>query len=239
VQRLAQALTTDRMLRNPPIVAAVGAGEYVVLDGANRVTALTQLGCPDQLVQIVDYDSASVQLGVWAHLLLSDPTPRTDGWQRLSIDDAHAGLQSGTLGCALVTETAIRGLPVPAGIVSEVTAIASVVSEYKERAAIHRVVPADFDALRRHYGFIHGLVLFPPLTKDDVRAVARLPIKLPTGITRHVVESRALRVNVDVAALRERLPREAKQARLDEMIRARLTAGRVRHYAESTVLFDE
>jgi hypothetical protein len=239
VPRLAQTLTEDGVVRNPPVVAALDSGEYVVLDGANRVTALIQIGCPDQVVQVVDYDDPAIQLGVWAHLLLSDPAPATAGWQALSVDEMHAGLERGRLACAIVTDAGVRGLPVPVGIVSEVATIANVVSEYKERAAIHRVVPADFEALRRHYGLIHGLVLFPRLTKDDVRAVARLPVKLPSGITRHIVENRALRVNVDLAMLREHAPPGTKQARLDAMIAARLNAGRVRQYAESTVLFDE
>jgi len=72
VERLGRLLGADGMLRNPPIAAPLEDGTYVVLDGANRVTALRHLGVPDQVVQVVDYDDPGVQLDTWAHLLRDD-----------------------------------------------------------------------------------------------------------------------------------------------------------------------
>src|SRR5690349_15019809 len=54
---------------NPPIVAPMGDGRYVILDGANRHYALSQLGYDYILVQVVDYESSTVQLDTWYHIV--------------------------------------------------------------------------------------------------------------------------------------------------------------------------
>src|SRR5689334_23478622 len=70
VARLEARLRTDGFLKNPPIVAPIpGTNRYVVLDGANRTTAISRIGCPHVLVQLVDYKSGHVQLQTWHHLI--------------------------------------------------------------------------------------------------------------------------------------------------------------------------
>ncbi len=57
VVRLQTRLRTDGFLKNPPIVAPIpGTEKYVVLDGANRTSAVKRMGLPHILVQVVDYD---------------------------------------------------------------------------------------------------------------------------------------------------------------------------------------
>ncbi|MDR7483148.1 MAG: ParB N-terminal domain-containing protein [Armatimonadota bacterium] len=241
VARLARRLAAEGVLRNPPLVAPLGDDAYVVLDGANRVTALQQSGVPHQVVQVVDYDDPAVVLDVWAHLLSDDAAAvRAAGpWETLPTDELRAGLAAGRLVCGLLTRVGAFGLPGRADLAERVRSMAAVVATYKGRQTIYRVQPADLDALAREYGRADALVIFPRLSKADVRAIARLPQKLPTGISRHVVPLRALRVNTDLALLRGPEPTAVKQARLDEAIRSRLLEHRVRHYPEPTVLYDE
>src|SRR5688500_12969377 len=63
---LAQRLQAEGLLKNPPIVAPLdldgGDERFVVLDGANRTTALHTLGYPHVLVQVVDYETPFVTL---------------------------------------------------------------------------------------------------------------------------------------------------------------------------------
>jgi hypothetical protein len=113
------------------------------------------------------------------------------------------------------------------------------VAAYKGRTQVYRVQPAGLGILARQYGRVGALILFPPFTKADIRSVAGLPVKLPAGISRHIIHNRALRVNLDLALLREARPAAEKQAQVDAMIRTRILEHRVRFYPESTVLFDE
>jgi hypothetical protein len=184
-----------------------------------------------------------VALEVWSHLLPrnSDVTvqARAARWREMTPEAARAGVEGGTFACAVVTRDGVRGLAAEGGIAGRVTAMRDLVAAYRGRGPIYRVQATDFDALVREYGSAAALVLFARLSKADIRAIARLPVKLPTGISRHIVPQRALRVNLDLALLQGTESTEIKQARLDEVVRERLLEHRVRLYPEATVLYDE
>ena len=57
---LAVRLETEGLLKNPPIAALLDDGDsrFVVLDGANRSTALASLGYSHILVQVVKYEQS-------------------------------------------------------------------------------------------------------------------------------------------------------------------------------------
>ncbi len=243
--RLAQSMRADGILRNPPIVAPVDSLNHVVLDGANRVTALGLSGAPHQLAQVVDYDDPALRLDVWAHLLLEDGlklllTSHGDlPWTPLSEEALDEGLASGETACGLVTAEGALGIASPGGLAEKIEAVVRVVAAYRGRTAIYRVPPGDLAPLLAAYERAAAVVRFPEFTKNDIRAASLLPLKLPTGISRHLIPQRALRVNIDLAVLRSTESQEAKQARLDELVRARLRDNRVRRYPEATVLYDE
>jgi hypothetical protein len=244
VERLTARLRADGSLRNPPIAAPVEGGAYVVLDGANRVTALRRAAFPDQLIQVVDYDEPALVLEVWAHLLADDEDLTREitagpAWEAASADAVRAGLDEATFACGIMTRGGAHGVRASGGLAGRIRALAGVVARYKGRVPIYRVQAAPLDALAREFGQAAALVQFPRLSKPDIRAIASLEVKLPTGISRHIVPLRALRVNVPLDLLRAAEPLAAKQARLDELIRARLRDHRVRHYPEPTVLYDE
>ncbi|MFN8531878.1 MAG: hypothetical protein U0670_25005, partial [Anaerolineae bacterium] len=60
---LIDRLKHETVMINPPIVAPMDADgeDYVVLDGANRTSAFSELGFPHVLVQIAPYGSDYVQ----------------------------------------------------------------------------------------------------------------------------------------------------------------------------------
>lgn len=61
---LANRLEAEGVLKNPPIVTPIGDGDqrFVVLDGANRTTALSSLGYPHVLAQVVRYQEPIITL---------------------------------------------------------------------------------------------------------------------------------------------------------------------------------
>ncbi len=62
---------------------------------------------------------------------------------------------------------------------------------------------------------------------------------LPAGITRFLVDERALRLNVPIGLLEASESIQAKQDALDDMISARARDGRVRRYEETIFILDE
>ncbi len=68
---LAARIRASELFSNPPIVAPLNDGthRYMVLDGANRITALRQLDYPHVIAQIVNPDDPGVSLQSWNHVV--------------------------------------------------------------------------------------------------------------------------------------------------------------------------
>ena len=67
VARLLDRFAADGVLKNPPVVGRLNGRRRIVLDGANRVTALRNLDCNHVLVQEVDLFDPDLELDCWHH----------------------------------------------------------------------------------------------------------------------------------------------------------------------------
>lgn len=260
VARLEERLRTDGFLKSPPIVAPIpGTNRYVVLDGANRTSAVKRIGCPHILVQVVDYASDQVQLTTWHHLI-TGRSPETFLREIKSVDSLL--LAPTTIGDArkLLVEGAILSYivtPPAPGQVYTVTEpeqgttdeeppaytalLNAMVDTYKgdPEVTIHRVNTDNLAELMLLYEQISGLVVFPPYTPNDIVNLAKAGTVVPTGITRHIISHRALRVNVPMSLLCGDDAIEEKNEWWLEQIKRKLALNQIRHYQESTYLFDE
>ncbi|MEM7254437.1 MAG: hypothetical protein AAF493_23715, partial [Pseudomonadota bacterium] len=72
-ERLLGRIRNDALLRNPPVVADIGEGRYLLLDGANRVSAFLALEYELTPVQIVDYSDHEIELKGWHHMIMDAP----------------------------------------------------------------------------------------------------------------------------------------------------------------------
>ncbi len=249
VSGMAHRLQAEGLLKNPPIVASMGEDGYVVLDGANRVSALRRLGVPDTLVQIVDYDDC--QLSTWYHLI-TEASPdallaaagQIEG-VRLRPDEqdrARRALDDDRILAFLVQpdgQVLSFADPTAADLAARTERLRQIVSVYKGRANIHRVQSDDMSALGRYYADIAGLIVFPAYRPADVLDMARRGAVLPSGITRHRLPLRALRTNIELSFLWSDHPRSEKNRWLVEWTRNKIQLRAIRHYEEQTVLYDE
>lgn len=252
VEPLVERLQTDRVLKNPPIAAPVNAspgyqGRYVILDGANRTTALWKLEAAHHLVQVVDYHE--VELDTWGHLITGiprqvfneslaksglelEPTTREDARERLARREVAASITHPD-GTAYV----VHGV---GSLASETEALRRLAAVYNGRSVIHRVKTDRLADLLGYYDNVTALIRFPGYTPDDILRLADDGYKLPTGITRHVIHGRALRVNLPLAILMdEQRTTEQKNEWLRDWIKQKLACREIRYYQESTFLFDE
>ncbi len=248
VARLREALRRDGMLRNPPIVAPGPAARVTVLDGANRVTALREIGVPHIVAQVVSYEDDAIVLSTWRHYVGEDasappvrdrvaslpgitvvPVPAAEIEDRVAQREGLAAVSDGR-GAVLLQE---GGDPVAAA-----ETLARLVALYRGQHRIYRVDGGSLEALRAEYG-PGTLVIFPSFEKRDILLIAARGGRLPAGITRHLIPGRALRLNTPLAWLAEPSALEEKQARLDAHVRRRWREHGVRYYAEPTFLFDE
>jgi len=245
VERLVRRLEEEGVLRNPPVVAELGDGRVVVLDGANRVAALARMGAPHLPVQVVPYQDPSVVLDRWHHLLVTVPEgfPRTQaeglGLQPSDPEVASRRLASGDLVAYVRVGDSAYGLPRASTLVEDAERLRQLVHAYRGRHPYHRVDCEDLEELAARYGSPRALVAFGRFQKAEILELARNAAKLPAGVTRHVVPGRVLRLNLPLlVAFRPGSPEE-KDAWLATWVQQRLRDGRVRYYPEPTILFDE
>lgn len=247
VRRLEDALRRDGVLRNPPIAAPLPDGRAVVLDGANRVTALRSLGLPHAVVQVVPYDDARIMLSVWRHYA-AESTPgalraaaAAAGIEAVVAAGGEAAAEShiaaGDGIAAIVDAQGAAVLRDPGRGAAAADALRRVVALYHGRP-VHRTEDGRLDELAATYG-AGALILFRRFVKSEIVALALGGGCLPAGITRHVIPGRALRLNTPLAWLADAGALPIKQAALDAQLRQRWQAHGVRHYAEPTFLFDE
>ena len=250
VEPLIERLQTDGVLKNPPIAVPVesSAGcdpyQYVILDGANRTTALWKLKAPHHLVQVVDYHE--VQLDTWGHLV-TDISPEVFAQSlaraRLSLDlttgqDARERLMRREIAASIAEpEGDVFALSGPD---SETQALHRLTSVYSGQSTIHRVTTDNLAELLPYHDRVAALVRFPRYTRDEILYLASNGLKLPTGITRHVIPGRALRVNLPVSMLMDQSQTtEQKNEWLHAWISHKLASREIRYYQEATFLFDE
>jgi hypothetical protein len=246
-----EALQRDERLRNPPIVAALpGTSDFVVLDGANRITGLTRMGYPHALVQVVDYEDSAVELGAWYHVVchidrhcFTDLLANIAGLCTTDADlfAARAALARREVMAYLVYPGGdVELLQGGASLGERITLLNALVDTYRGKARIYRTDTDLLDQVLPFYDEVTAIVVFPHYRPVEIMALAREGRFLPTGITRHVIAGRALHVNLplsDLADLTRSL--EEKNRWLQKWIKERLAGHGVRFYQESTFLFDE
>jgi hypothetical protein len=253
-QRLVERLRRDRFLRNPPIVAELDAGTYVLLDGANRVSAFGEIGYPQVPVQVVDYADPALELKQWHHLLLEGaaldlraafgaiPDVRFETVTRQEIGSL---LERRQVFAALVDERETYwGLfPVQGGAFGLrrwMAVLERVVGAYEGRTQLERIKWAEYRDLPPVYQQReHQLCVFPVIGKPELLQIARDGLLIPTGITRHVVPGRALALNVDLEFLTALNSDAERTAHFDAFVQRLEVEGRIRFYEESVYLLNE
>ncbi len=192
VARLIDRLSADGILKNPPIVASLtGSLRYMLLDGANRVSALRNLEVPHLLVQVARYDEPELVISHWNHVVRDIETKTiiemANSMPGVTVKEGELGDRGDesspdylcTIALSESKALHLRGklkLSERVGHLRELTQI-----YYRGPGRMDRVNHADFSSVRQHYPHFGALVLFPNFSKDDVRRVAEAGERLPSG----------------------------------------------------------
>lgn len=251
---LAERLEAEGVLKNPPIVTPLGQDDprFVVLDGANRVTALSNLGYSHILVQVVAYEPPQVTLSTWHHVISDlEPYDFTQGLAGVEGVDffatdllqARAGLARREFLMYVIRADgwvfAARPQQPGRSVHEHNRLLNALVDTYRQRCRLQRAMTESLEEARRLYAPLTAIVVFPQYEPAEVLILARDGELLPAGLTRHLIQGRALRVNYPLSELRAPQSLEEKNARLRAWLRQKLTSKEVRFYGEATFLFDE
>ncbi len=246
VAQLIERFSTDGVLKNPPVVArADGADRLIVLDGANRITALQKMNISHVLVQIVDLHDSSLTIDSWHHAVeyLTSEMLLT-GMEAIGGvtvgRGSHLDQEDRSLLCRLIfadgEHLLLKG---SSDLIESVRQLQSFTRTYHRFAYFDRVSYTNIDHLRRNYRNFTALVSFRGYSKDDLRSITSHGMRVPSGITRVLLPKRALRFNLRLDTLRSGLKLEEKQVWLEETIRSRVAEKSIRFYREPTFMFDE
>jgi hypothetical protein len=249
---LIERLKASGVFRNPPVVSPLPdeSGRYMVLDGANRTTALQMMGYPHALVQIVQTSDPGLKLENWNHVIWGiqpgEFLSQILELAEINLIRSEQGTQDpdlwGECGLALVQLPGDRPYTICTScceLLKRVDQLNAIVDSYKNRAHLDRTFERRIEPLVGIYPDLTGLVVFPQFDVKDVMNLAGEGYLLPTGITRFTVSPRALHLNYPLEELAGDRPVEEKNADLQRWIQKRIARKGVRYYAEATVLFDE
>jgi hypothetical protein len=253
--RLVERLRQERVLRHPPIVAELAEERYLLLDGANRVSAFAELAYPQIPVQVIDYSDPAVKLKGWHHLLVEGRKLDLHG-----VYDAIPGVETRRvsqqqIGSLLELRAAYALLVDPSGacwglfpedpahgfsLRPWVQVLERVVAAYEGRTELERIKMADYSGLPHVFDSVeHQLCLFPVFTKIELLDLARDGILIPTGLTRHIVPGRALSLNVALEFLNDLPSDEERSAFFAHFVERLEVEGRIRLYEEAVFILNE
>ncbi|MBE2270325.1 MAG: hypothetical protein IAE80_18970 [Anaerolinea sp.] len=239
---LIESLKSARYMINPPLVSPMSNDEYVILDGANRAYCFSQLDYPHLLVQVTSYNGGLVELDNWQHVV--------GGWnigdfigtlRELPEITVSEGENEGVIAHLYLRDNGVLSIHAPAKDVHERNAaLRKVVAVYQQNAALHRTTLSDPDEVWSLYPDGIALVIFPRYQPADIIEAAQYRAYLPPGISRHIVNGRAIRVNYPLEYLRD--PGKdihEKNVILRRWLQEKLASRQIRYYAEGTYQFDE
>jgi L-serine kinase (ATP) / ParB family transcriptional regulator, heme-responsive regulator len=250
VEKLSQRIRQEGLFKHPPIVAEIpGTESYVVLDGANRTTAVQMLGVPHLVAQYVKYEEPHVVLDTWYHVVAGMPLADFEEaltqvtglrLELVSLVEARQAMLDHCVAAYIVCESGVRIARNTRQLLSPDTRLlTNIVSAYRGRADIFRASNDIWEIQKPYYPGITALVIFPRLHPQDVVEAARSGQKIPTGITRHIISPRALNINIPLWVLAVDWTLEQKEQWLRDWLIERMSLDAIRYYSESTFTFNE
>lgn len=239
---LLKILHEAEYLTNPPIVAPMGDGSYVVMDGANRYHCFCELGYPHLLVQVVNYKSEFLELGVWNHIISDwDVDIFTQHLYEIPEATIKKAWDSKSVAQIMLKNGSVLSLDAPAETIEERNfTLRHLVNIYQRNAKLSRTALHDPTLIWPQFPAAIALVIFPDYKPQDIVEAALNHAFLPPGVSRHIIHGRALKLYYPLVRLMDTsVSLEDKNAVLQEWIRGKLANRGARYYAESTYQFDE
>jgi hypothetical protein len=244
VARLVDRFSAEGILKNPPVVGHSPGRRRIVLDGANRITALRQMGYSHVLVQELDLSDPGLSLGTWHHAVehlgiheLLDHAGSVAG-ARLEETDQSPDVEPG-LARFHFRDGRVVTIQGAEDLERRVAQLHQLTRVYHRFAQFDRVSYTDLDDLTRHYRDFTALLVFRPFTLDDLQQLTQRDRRVPSGVTRILLPKRALRFNLHLELLRAGLSVEEKEEWLQHAILEKVAGKAIRFYREPTFFFDE
>lgn len=223
-------IKNNKIFTNPPLVAPLDGGKFVVLDGANRTTVFKKLGFKSIIVQIVQYGGASVELKTWNHIICGvDVKEFYDSIKkRLDSEVKYFRIKGDQIICRNIIFN---------DFINQIKALNIVVDYYKNNYKFYRL--EDTKNIGSFCTRRHTIIVFPELKPKDILQIVKKGLRVPSGITRHVVAGRVLRIDFPMAVLKNSKSISWKNEQLSNHIKQKLENNKIRYYNEPVYIFND
>jgi len=245
VVELASEMRVQNEVRDPLIV---DKHALVILDGMHRYNALRRIGCQRAPACLVDYDDERIKVGAWFRFLtVSDP----DSVAAEALEANHLGYQrkevsfnqTDLVNTAIVTHDSAFELTDVTDKLSSSQSAVRIEKYMTERGFTVEYAPDNVvnQYIRSNANIIIPVPIF---SKTEIRETATLGRLLPHKVTRHVIPSRPLRLDVPLDFLTDHSHEEANE-KLNQLLSARHVDRRPpgsvvdgRRYQEELLIFE-
>lgn len=244
-------LKKEGKLVNPILVASLGDGKYVQLDGMNRFSAFKMMGIHTILCQIIDYnDQESVELSSWSHFfkgvkddflnfLKNSPDLTLKPGRMELVGHRYIKEEGPGRLCTICGKDGEVYLVISNGnLFQKIDKLNQIVNFYHDK--IERdVLPThpntmDINILFKEHSRAQFMIVFPTFTRHQIIDVVRQGKLLPPGITRHIIRRRCLNVNIDLSFFDNKKSVKQQNEELEKMLQVRS----FRLYEEPTIYFE-
>lgn len=249
--KLEERIRADGFLKNPVIVGRLSRtkAKYLLLDGIHRISALRNLGCRDVVAQVVDYSEEDVKVEVW-HRFVHGISPATflDEIKKVVGKDLRKETKDNAIKFRkkkmilmhlLLANGSSYVIRNPATLEARIEKMEKILNVCASVAEVHRTSEEEAGSLLEGSRDATAIVFIPQIEKSDIIQIALSNMKLPAGITRHIIPCRALGLLIDLALLKIKLRINEKSKVIQEIVKQRVDDERVRFYAEPVLVFSE
>ena len=256
---LVKKFKENNTLMDPVIVAPLGDGKYLQLDGMNRMHCFKTLKIKTILCQIVDYNNQEiVKLSSWVHLFQAkkkDFYKYIQNNKNLVIRSAETEeigpryikeKDFGRLVTVIDKKEGAFLISTGGNFIDKIKRLNIIVSFYQNNIT-RETLP--FNLTRRnirlffcenpHLNFYENpdtnlMVVFPNFTPQQVIEVVKAGGLFPAGVTRHLINGRCLGINAPLSLFDNSKSISVQNQQLDKF----LSKKKVRSYEESVIKFE-
>jgi L-serine kinase (ATP) / ParB family transcriptional regulator, heme-responsive regulator len=249
LRNIFERISNSKHLMNPVIVGQYD-DELILIDGANRLSTLKEIGCKLIIAQITDYRDRKIKLRNWNHFIydigineVKEFCDRNKFTYNETSYKEGKGFLKNNHNCVLVSDIIsgkVLTIKLPRKFDDNVKRLNDFTKFYFNVYNFDRseeeIIFKDLCKYSRRKGV---LVEFFKFRKEQIVKIAKSKAKLPAGISRHILDTRVLHVRYEISKLKDDKDIEVKREDLNKYLISKIDSNKVRQYRESVIVFDE
>lgn len=242
-------ISKAKYLMNPVIVGRNGK-DVILLDGANRYGSLKEIGCKLILAQVLNYKDKELKLDKWNHLVYDFHIDKLKEFcdagniQYSSVSNTHGSdyLKENfnyLLAADIYSDEniLIKLSPKMDLMLEQIHDLTTVY--FKHYNFDRSECDIKFSDIKKYTRRKGTLIVFPGFQKKHIVKIANNNLRLPAGISRHIIHNRVLHVKYEIKKLYSEKNIEEKQEELKKLLMEKIDKNKVRQYQETVIVFDE